>query len=363
MKETQVNHRYWYVFTGSYSSSEHEGICLLLFDSEVGNLKRLDGISGIENPSFLALDSQRFRLFAVGEVADGVVASYTIDQSTGKLNEINRQFTKGSSPCYLSLDKQGNWLYSVNYQKGSSVEMFSIEKNGAIGALADDVQHAGHSVQADRQEGPHPHSVVSIPSSSFLLVPDLGTDHIYIYRNDSIEAGLKLHAKVESQPGAGPRHIAFHPNASFAYVIHELNNTIAVYSYDNIKGLLSLLQSVHTLPGEFLGTSYCADIHVSPSGHYLYGSNRGDDSIATFRILNNGMLESVGYTSTMGKTPRNFIITPDGKFILVANQDSDSIVVMRLGMDGIPIPTGQSYEISKPVCLQMMPAIIESAGK
>jgi 6-phosphogluconolactonase len=352
-KMTQQNA---YVFAGSYTESEQEGIQLLYFDSEQGKLKRLGGISGVKNPSFLALDPERSRLFAVSEVEEGQVIAFSVDLHSGVIKEVNRQSTQGASPCHLNVDPTGRWLFAVNYTSGS-ICLFPIENNGAIGPIADFIQHTGNSIQSDRQETPHPHSIFNNKNSfsPYQFVPDLGTDQIYIYSLDASQGKLNLHATTPTMPGSGPRHLVFHPSKPYVYAIQELDSTIAFFTIDEDCTELILQQTISTLPDDFSGENYCADIHISTSGKYLYGSNRGDDSIVTLRIAEDGKLERVGHTSTLGQTPRNFAVLPDGKHMLVANQDSDTIIVMSLGTDGIPSPNVERYEMGKPVCLVVLP--------
>lgn len=343
----------YYIIAGSYAESGQEGIQLLVFDSVQGKINRLGGISGVSNPSFLALDPERNRFFAVSEKEEGQVIAFTVDLLSGNIQEVNRQSTQGASPCHLTVDPTGRWLFAVNYASGG-VCLFPIEEDGSIGAIADFIQHTGSSINRDRQEQPHPHSIFSYPDSPYLFVPDLGTDQIYVYKLDAAERKLKLITATPTTPGSGPRHLIFHPTKPYVYSIQELDSTITFYTISEDSLNLVLQQTISTLPRDFSSESFCADIHVSPSGQFLYGSNRGDDSIATFRIAEDGKLESVGHTPTVGKTPRNFAVLPDSKYMLVANQESNSIIVMLLGADGIPVSTGACYEMVKPVCLKVL---------
>lgn len=349
----QQNSEHWYILAGSYSNADEKGIHLLRFDAFSGKLEMVRGISGVENASFLTYDPQASRFFAVSEKQEGEVVSYSLNRSNLDLKELSRQSTQGVAPCFVSLDETGRQLFAVNYS-GGSVCTFPIAEDGTIGSLSKRIQHSGQSVHTDRQEAPHPHSIVPVPESQYFMVPDLGTDRIYIYHSEPGNPLMK-HDEIETAPGAGPRHVSFHPSEPVAYVINELNATISIYSYDRKKGSFSLMQTVSTVPEEFTGPNTTADIHIAPSGRYLYGSNRGHDSIVTFRVLADGKLEPVGFTSTLGKTPRNFTILPEGKFMLVANQDSDLIVVMELKEDGVPVPTGQNCKVQKPVCLKVVP--------
>jgi 6-phosphogluconolactonase len=220
------------------------------------------------------------------------------------------------------------------------------------------IQHEGSSVNASRQKGPHAHSINLDPMNRFAFAPDLGLDKIMIYRVDWEHGKLVPHdppfAKVE--PGSGPRHFTFHPDGKHAYVIEEISCTVTAFAYDAEAGTLKSLQKISTLPKDFKGTSTCADIHVHPSGRFLYGSNRGHDSIAGFTIDGKtGELRLIGYTLTQGKNPRNFAIDPSGTFLLAANQDGDNIVSFRINQEtGELTPTGQVCQVSMPVCVKMV---------
>ncbi|WP_162463389.1 lactonase family protein [Paenibacillus psychroresistens] len=348
-----INQQDVYILAGSYSESEQEGIQLLRFNIAEGTIKRVGGIAGVENPAFLAIDPERSRFYAVSEVEEGQIIAFTYDLNSGEIKEVNRQSTQGSSPCHLTVDATGSWLFSVNYSSGS-VCLFPIAEDGSIGPIADFKQHTGSSISLDRQQEPHPHSIFSYPDSNYLFVPDLGTDEIYIYSHNALEGKLHLLAAAPATAGAGPRHVDFHPTKPYVYVIQELDSTIAFYTFDEQTKSLSLQQTLSTLPHDFSGESYCADIHISASGSYVYGSNRGDDSVAVFRIAEDGRIEWAGSSSTKGEIPRNFVIMPNGEYLLAANQDSHSIIVLSLGADGIPTPTGESYEMNKPVCLKVI---------
>jgi 6-phosphogluconolactonase len=255
------------------------------------------------------------------------------------------------------MDKEGRFLLVSNYS-GGSVSVIAIREDGRLGELTDLVQHKGSSINPERQEGPHPHSILLDPSNRYAFVPDLGLDKIMIYRFDSVHGKLQPNDEpwVSIRPGAGPRHFTFHPNGRFAYLINELDNTIIAFSYEAAYGRLRELQTVKALPEGFAGKSYCADIHVTPSGEFLYGSNRGHDSIVAYKIdVATGKLTYLGHESTRGRTPRNFDIDPTGEFLLVGNQDTDTIQTFRIdGESGRLIPTGYMAEVPAPACVKML---------
>jgi 6-phosphogluconolactonase len=344
------------VFVGTYSPAAEPGIHWLRFDAGAGRLRRIASAAGTDNPSFLAVDEGRRLLFAVSETDEGAVVSYRYDPDAGTIAELSRQPTCGAAPCYVSFDAAGSQLLLVNYSSGS-VALYPVDADGTIGEIADRIQHSGSSVRHGRQEGPHPHSIVQMPGGPHWLVPDLGTDTLYVYRHDREKKKLVLQAQARTEPGSGPRHAAFHPAEPYVYVIEELSSTIASYRYDGTEGTLTPVSIVRTLPDGSTGGNTCADIHFDATGAFLYGSNRGHDSIAVFRVLEGGELKPLGHVPTGGRTPRNFALVPGAPFLLAANQDSDSIVVFRLSAEtGMPEPNGQALTVRKPVCLQVLAA-------
>jgi len=355
MSTDKGHSRYHYVFTGTYSSAGEEAIHTLLFDGETGTLERLNGVSGIDNPSFLTIHPATKKLYAVSETMNGHAVAYDYDESTGQLKELNRQSTRGDVPCHISLDASGKWLLTANYVSGS-VCLIPVEADGTAGASTDHKQHTGGSVVPVRQAGPHAHSVTNVPGTNLWLAADLGNDTLYVYRLDTETGKLELAQQVKATTGSGPRHVAFHPGKPIVYVIDELSSTISAYTYRAEDGAMELIQTIKTYPEDFGDDTWCADIHVSEDGAYVYGSNRGHDSIAAFKVREDGGLESVGCVPTQGHWPRNFALAPGGRFLLVGNERSDSIVVMEIGTDGVPVPTGHAIEIAKPACLKFAPA-------
>ena len=354
-----------YTQTNSPPGHRGEGIFVLRFDAETGALERLSSAGGALNPSFLALHPSGPSLYAVGEIADylgrqsGAVHAYARDPVTGALTHLNEQPSVGTGPCHLSVEASGRYVLAANYNSGSVV-MLPIRADGSLGEAADFVQHQGSSVNPKRQEGPHAHSIMVSPDNRFAFAPDLGLDKVLCYRLD-LERG-KLVANdppgVQVAPGAGPRHFDFHPNGRWAYLINEIGNTLSAYAYDAGCGALRLLNTVPTLPAGFGGTSHTADIHVHPSGRFVYGSNRGHDSIVICAIdQGTGQVSVVGHESTQGKTPRNFAIDPTGAFLLAANRSTDNIAGFRIDpQSGRLSPTGHSAQVPAPVCLKLIAA-------
>jgi len=350
------------VYVGTYTFKKSVGIYTFELDPATGGLDLVSKTSGIKNPSFLAIDPKQKFLYSVNEIADfegklsGGVSAFSIDTETGELNFLNVKPSFGMHPCHLCVDKTSKNVLVANYSSGS-VAVLPIKKDGSLDDPIDFIQHHGFSVNKQRQEGPHAHSVTLDKENRYAFVADLGVDKIFIYKFDSNKGKLIPNDEpwVQVKPGAGPRHFTFSPDEKFAFLINELNSTITTFSYDKDHGTLNEIQTVPALPKDFKGISHCADIHVLPSGKFLFGSNRGHDSIVIFAIDKmTGKLTYVGHEPTYGKTPRNFALSPSGTLLLAANQDSDTIVPFRIDQNkGKLSPTGKITEVPTPVCIKM----------
>jgi 6-phosphogluconolactonase len=303
----------------------------------------------------VTLDAARRRLYAVQEVGEyegqpgGGASAFAVDPQSGALTPLSHQPTHGAHPCFASVDRSGRWLLVANYS-GANVTVLPIGDDGALGPPASVTQHHGTPTHHD---APHPHSIVSDGASDHVLVPDCGLDMIAVYRLDAASGALAPgeHPRFALAGGAGPRHLGFHPARPLIYCINERNSTVTVLSYDAEAGALHALQTLSTLPADFQGGNSTADIHVHPSGRFLYGTNRGHNSLACFAIGDDGLLTPAGHTSTQGKTPRNFAIDPSGALLLAANQDSDSVVSFRIDQaSGVLIPL-VTTAVPSPVCL------------
>lgn len=359
----QPRHNY-YVMIGSYSPADQAGIHVFDFNAANGAMKRLHGVAGLVNPSFLAVDPSHRFLYAVNETADfnqqktGAVTAFSIDQSTGSPAKLNTRSSQGAGPCHVTVDKSGRWVMVANYSGGNAA-VFPIMDDGSLGDASCVVNHEGSSVHPKRQTKPYAHSINMSPDNRFAFVADLGIDKIMIYRFDAAAGKLSANDPpfVKTNPGAGPRHFTFHPSGKFAFVIEELSSTITSFRYRQEQGALDPLQTISTLPADFQGQNTCADIHCSPDGAFVYGSNRGHDSIAIFSIdETSGRLTNVGFESTRGLTPRNFAIDPTGSYLLAANQNTDNLVQFtRDPQSGKLTPTGVVFEMPKPVCVQFVP--------
>jgi len=355
----------YFVYVGTYTGPKSKGIYLFSLDAASGTVTPMGLAGEVENPSFVALHPGGKFLYAVSEISSfngertGAVDSFSVDPATGKLSLLNRVSSHGGGPCHLVVDKAGKNVLVANYG-GGSVAVYPILTDGRLAEASCALQHHGSSVNPARQKQPHAHSINLSPDNNYALVADLGLDQILIYRFDPakglLSAGDPPYAKVA--PGAGPRHFAFLPGGAFAYSINEMQSTITAFAYDSPKGALKEIQSVSALPQGFQGQSSTAEIQVHPSGNFLYGSNRGHDSIAVFSVDRAaGTLTPVEQIPSGGKTPRGFGVDPGGNFLIAANQNSDNLVVFRIDpKSGRLTPTGQSFEVPSPVCVEFLAA-------
>ncbi len=345
------------VYVGPYTGQTSKGIYAYHFDDATAKLDTIGLVAEIGSPSFLAIHpSQRF-LYAVSEGAQGSVAAYTIDRPSGKLTHLNTVSAKGGGPCHVAVDKTGHTVAVANYNTGS-IAAFPVSADGSLGEATAFDQHHGSSANPQRQKGPHAHCVVFSPDNRFLMSCDLGLDKILIYRFDPEKSTLVANDPPFGtvKPGSGPRHFAFHPSARFAYAINEIASTVTVFSYDATRGALTEIQDISTLPEGNFPDNSTAEIEVHPSGKFLYGSNRGHNSIAVFAIdPKKGTLTLIQNASTQGGPPRNFKLGPNAKYLLAGNQDTDTIVTFRVDAHtGKLTPTGSKVEIDAPVCIQFV---------
>ena len=349
--------QHFYLLAGTYTSGKSKGIYVYRFNSNDGSATEISQVK-ISNPSFIAVSPDEQFVYSVEEDAaangmGGEISAFSFNKKNGSLSFINRQPTGGDHPCYVSADKTGKWVAAGNYSSGT-VSIFPVEANGSL-AVATTIKHEGSGLNKSRQASPHVHCTFFSADNKFLFVPDLGIDKLMIYAFDE-NTGKLTAAKqpfAQSEPGAGPRHICFDPSNKFAYLIEELSGTVVTYKYKD--GKFKLRQRISTMPAGDTSIAGSADIHVSPDGKFLYASNRAQaNTIAIFSInQKNGKLSLIGHQSTLGKTPRNFNFDPTGNFLLVANQNSDAIVVFKINKDsGLLTDTGYRIDVGKPVCLK-----------
>ncbi|MEI7026229.1 lactonase family protein [Paenibacillus sp. y28] len=351
-------------FIGSYADSKEPGLYSCKYDSASGRLTLLDQARGLQNPTFVAVNRQGLKLYALTEGLNadnercGAAAAYHIDPATGKLSLLNQEHTVPAPTCHIVLDQTNRYVMVSSYH-GGMIGLSPLEEDGRLGAASDIQRHNGASV-LPVQDRPRAHSVFVDRANRYAGACDLGLDRIIMYQLDLANRRFIPHGEVQVTPGSGPRHFAFHPSYRYGYVINELNSTVTAFSYDEEQGVLREIQTISTLPDDYQGENACADIHVSPDGKFLYGSNRGHDSMVVYAIdQSSGQLAVVEYASTLGGHPRNFAVSPDGRFVLVANRDGNNVVSFaRDAETGKLTPTGDVLSISKPVCVKF--AVLES---
>ena len=352
------------VYVGTYTRGESKGIYVCELDRTTGTLAVTEHTAHVPNPSFLACHPSGRFLYSVSETGSyrgapsGSVAAFSVEPASGALTLLNQQLSHGKAPCHLTVDATGSAVLVANYSTGS-LAVLPILPDGSLGEASCVIQHQGSGVNRQRQEGPHAHSINVDAANRYAFAADLGIDKVMVYRLD-LATGRLIPADppfVSVPQGAGPRHFAVHPAKPYAYVINELDSTLTVFDYETGSGSLRPIQTLSTLPAGFAGRNSCADIHVHPSGAFVYGSNRGHDSIAIFAVdPGSGRLTPAGHQSTQGKEPRNFAIDPSGAFLLAANQDSGSVVVFRIDRGtGRFAPCGSEAGIPFPVCIAFAP--------
>ncbi len=348
-----------YVFVGSYNSDKNKaGIYVFELDACTGNLKEFTTVKNIINPSYLTVSPSGKYVFACTETKTpnaGSVSSFEFKPQNKTLTFINSQRSGGENPVYLSVHKNGKWLVNANYTE-ASVSIFPIAANGIINSITQVFSYSEGSINKERQERSHTHSVVFSPNCDFVFSPDLGADKIRCFQFDSLQKKPLLEMEpsfIRSTLGSGPRHFAFHPNGKFAYCIEEIAGAVSVYKYN--EGQLENIQRIEAHSDVFKEGFGSGDIHLSPDGLFLYVSNRGEENnIAIFSVRKDGTLKTIGYQSTFGKTPRIFAIDGTGKFLVVANQSTGNIVVFkRDSITGLLKKTGNKVKVANVSCVQI----------
>lgn len=343
-----------HVYVGTYTDCGSRGIYRSSLDRESGALTQPLLAAETENPSFLTFHPSGRVLSAVNEVDRGAVTAFRVDPASSQLTLLNQQPSAGADPCHLVVDRQGRNLLVANYTVGS-VAVLPLDTDGRLRPASAIRQHAGGGPVPARQEGPHTHAVALDAAEQFAFAIDLGADQIFVYRYGAAAGTLDPNdpGAAPLEPGSGPRHVAWHPRGKFLYSINELRSTLTSFTYNALRGTLETVQTVSMLPAGVSRASIAAEIAISPDGRFLYGSNRGHDSIAVFAIETaSGTLVPRGHVPSGGRTPRHLAIDPLGRWLLVANQDSDAITSFRIdGASGVPSPAGKGATISKPVCV------------
>ncbi len=347
--------------TGEILWGQGKGIDILKFNPSTGTIWYHDTQEGVSNPSYIVFSNSKKYLYAVNEIkeyegeATGTVSAFKIDETTGELKFLNFQKTKGTDPCHVNINKVDTHLFVSNFMSGS-VSVFPIAEDGSLQEACQFIQHEGSSVHITRQKSPHAHSLIFDQDNQYAFVPDLGIDQLMIYKTNfqSKDAVLSLQKGLKVFPGSGPRHCEFDASFRRCYLINELDSSISLFYYDGIGGF-ELIQTVSTLCEPFNGDNICADIHMSPNGKFLYGSNRGHNSIAVYRVdEETGKLTYIACSSCGGKTPRNFAIDPSGRFLIVANQDSNSIVSFSIDGKNGTLSEVMRIDSPTPVCVKFL---------
>jgi 6-phosphogluconolactonase len=351
--QKKINNDSYRILVGTYTKKTSEGVYYVSIDKKTLDSKIISHSDKIEDPSFLDISKDHKNVYAVSETDGGSVQAMNFDETSGKFTHTTHVNSGGAHPCFVTLDKTGKWLFTGNYT-GGSLGVIKVKSDGTLEQPHQKIQHFGSGPNKERQEKPHVHSVNISPDNKHLFVADLGTDVVVNYSFDPIIGKLKEVQRINLSAGSGPRHFTFHPTLPFAYVIQELTGKVTLFSYKN--GFLKVIEEVSTLPEGFTGNNSCADIHISPDGKFLYGSNRFFDTLVTFSIdSKTGKLKQISQTPVEGKVPRNFGITPDGRYVFVANQATDNISIFeRNAKTGELKFTGKEIKISMPVCVKFL---------
>lgn len=349
-------------YTGREGEGKAEGIYVYEFDLVSGKLSYISKSPATVNPSYLDLSPDGNFLYAVNETGsdeqgiDGFVSAFRLIEEGTQLRYINQVSSVGDYPCYIQIDPTARFVMVANYGSGN-VALFPLNINGSLQTAASIDQHEGRG-PASQQKSAHAHSIVSSNDNRFVYSCDLGTDQILIYKLQTDSARLIKVGSYNTMPGSGPRHLAFHPNKNILYVINELNATIECMHRDTVTGALTRFQVISTIADSNAAEAGSADIHITPSGEFLYVTNRGNFNTLAMYVINaeTGELLLTGFQSVKGKTPRNFVIDPTGKWLLVANQDSNTLVIFRIDPKmGVLVDSGIEIKIPTPVCLKFGP--------
>lgn len=351
------------VFVSSFAAGKEGAITSFRLNLDSGQLEKLATTGDMEHPFFMAMANDGKNLYAIhapgtfGGKENEFVSAYEVLGKSGELKLRNRETTKGTGSCYLAIDASSRELLVANYFSGS-VASLPVMKDGSLNAPASFFQHVGSSVNPERQTVARAHCFVISPDNRFAFAADLGMDQIvgYALAHDKGALTLKRQRFVRTLPGAGPRHLTFSPNGKQVYVINELLNSISRFDYEMETGNLYEHETISTLPEGTKVTSHCADLKITPNGKFLYGTNRGHDSLACYRIRESGELELIEIIPSTGKGPQNLAITPDGKWLLCANMPGDALAVFSIDeTTGKLSLRGKPIAIKSPSCIQLLP--------
>ena len=342
-----------------FQGARGDGLNVFGFDEDALTFRKLAGYPQVENPTYLSVSAEGRRVYANSEVADwreGLVTAFAFDAAAGRLEYLNTQPSLGSITAHNAISRDGRRLFVANYTVGGggpdqSLVVFDLTDKGVSPAVAS-VAHHGSGPDGARQERAHAHSVTEV-ADGMVIVADLGMDQLITYRigADGVPERIAL---AQTAPGAGPRHVALHPGGRLVFVMNELDSTVTAHGFDPVTGQLSPIDSQPAVPVEARAGNHCSDIQISPDGRFVYGGNRGHDSISIFEIAQEtGRLTPRGFVPCGGATPRHLALTPSGRHLLVANQNSDRVSVLsRDAVTGGLRDTGAALQIGTPMCLK-----------
>ena len=350
------------VFITAFAAGDKGAIHAYRLDGQSGALKLAHSTTGVENPFFLALSPNRKFIYSIhakqfGGKEPEQVAAYEIIGRSGELKWLNRQSAHGTAACYLDVDRSGKTVLVSNYSSGN-IASLPVNADGSLGEAASIIQHVGVSADPKKPNKPHAHCIVVSPDNRFALVADLGLNQVLSYRLDATAAKLAKSDPpfVKSPEGAGPRHLTFHPQQPLVYVINETGNSVSVYQYQAETGALRERQTISTLPSDFTGKSYCADLKFTADGRYLYGTNRGHDSIACYRVADDGPLTLIEIVPSLGKGPQNLAMVDESRLLLCANMPGNNVTVFRIDTTSGKLKSvGEPLQTASPSCIMLLP--------
>ncbi|WP_207632832.1 lactonase family protein [Foetidibacter luteolus] len=355
----QAQNPIYYLLVGTYTKNQKDGIYVYRFNPNRTEATLVSKTSGVENPSYLAVSKDQKFVYAVNENGNdqGAVSAFALDKKKGELVFLNKQPSNGDAPCYVSIDSSGKNVVVANYS-GGNISVFKTNADGSLQPAVQNIAHDGYGVNVKRQEQPHVHSVVFSPDEKYLFSADLGNDRLYRYSFNASDAAAPLKdldpPYYEIPDGSGPRHFTFHPNKKFAYLLNELSGQIIAYQYND--GALTEIQTIASDNTGGKDDKGSADIHVTPNGKFAYASNRGAaNDITVYRVGSDGKLTEAEHKK-VGLHPRNFMVDPTGRFLLVANKDSNLVQIFVINKNyGLLEDTGVTISVDQPVCLKMVP--------
>ncbi len=347
------------MYVGTYTNNGSEGIYAFEFDAATGLARPIDTARNVSNPSYVTISNNGKNLYAVNENegAAATISAFAIDPHSGKLQFINKKPSLGDAPCYITASAKNKWLFAANYS-GGNLTGYKLAPDGGLSDVYQTIQHSGKGPDASRQSAPHVHSTIFDPKENFLLVCDLGLDKIYAYEFQESAASDPLKpanpAFGMTFPAAGPRHLVFHPNQKWFYLMEEMSGFVSSWKYE--KGKMAETGRLDAHAAGYQGRRGSADIHISPDGKFVYASNRFEaNDIAIFRVdANTGLLTKINNQALTTKKPRNFIISPDGNWLLVAGEADNFIEVFKRDQQtGLLKATGNNIPVQNAVCIQL----------